>query len=347
MKRRTIQTIIKSSLLLIAIAAVLSVAIVFVFPEPAHSPHAEPQSTGANGLHQVEQNPPLTSATSLSPTSTSAKSSPESTETKLFATSPATTGFTSETYAISEHIITTQVQTSTATSTTTPATTMKTTSSDTETPKTTPLATNTEPPTYFGGFENSQQIILAVVENESTTVARFYFYEKEDTEWSLTFSADGRVGKAGISPISSRVQSSNKTPAGVMQIIGAFGILDDPGAKFDYRKVSGDMYWDLNSGSPNYNLLVYENPGGMYERLADYTNTYKYALITDYNLTQQEGKGGAIFVHCNGLGATQGCVSLPLEEMKQLVISVDPLKLPVLIVTLSKDVIAYVGDMPK
>jgi L,D-peptidoglycan transpeptidase YkuD (ErfK/YbiS/YcfS/YnhG family) len=106
------------------------------------------------------------------------------------------------------------------------------------------------------------------------------------------------------------------------------------------------MYWDLNSGSPSYNRLVYSDPGGEREQLIIYGTqyvTYKYSLITDYNYEQTAGKGGAIFIHCNGSGGTAGCVSMPYDYMKTLMMSVDPAKNPAVVITLKSDLAKYTG----
>ncbi len=150
----------------------------------------------------------------------------------------------------------------------------------------------------------------------------------------------GRVGKNGIDLISSRKQGSGKTPQGILKLTGAFGKKENPGTLFSYMKITNKMYWNLNSGSNTYNQLVYKNPGGEYEHLIDY-NTYNYMVTTDYNIEQIAGKGGAIFFHCNGKGATAGCISVEESVMKWYMKWLDPEKNPVIIVTTSDNVQKY------
>jgi L,D-peptidoglycan transpeptidase YkuD (ErfK/YbiS/YcfS/YnhG family) len=189
-------------------------------------------------------------------------------------------------------------------------------------------------------------VLLVTVENASTSYADITYYEKNGGIWKEVFSTKGRVGRNGIIPEEQRMQDTYKTPAGILKIIGAFGTSPDPGTAFDYIAVTGNMYWDLNSGSPTYNRLVYSDPGGQKEHLIEYGQkygTYKYALITDYNYEQAAGKGGAIFIHCNGAGDTAGCVSMPESYMKTLVASVAPAKNPAVIITLKSELSNYMS----
>lgn len=228
-------------------------------------------------------------------------------------------------------------------------TTAETTTEKTSAPptavKTTMPATvpATEPPGIrFTNPElaDSGQILLVTVANATTSYADIVYYEKNGKVWTEVFSSPGRVGANGVAPEADRLQDTYKTPSGIHKIIGAFGKADDPGAVFPYIKVTSEMYWDLNSGSPNYNRLVYSDPGGEREHLIEY-NSYLYALNTDYNYEQTPGKGGAIFIHCNGAGATAGCVSMPADKMKTLIMSVDPAKNPAAVITLKSNLSSY------
>lgn len=185
------------------------------------------------------------------------------------------------------------------------------------------------------------QVVLVTVSSTTSTEAEVTAYEAtEEGKWVMKKESSGRVGKAGIEPIETRKQNTNKTPQGIMKLLEAYGKKADPGALFSYHEITDDMYWDLNSGSSTYNRLVYKNPGGSYEHLIDY-DTYNYMVTTDYNIEQTAKKGGAIFFHCNGKGATAGCVSVPEETMEWYMTWLDPDKNPVIIVTTTKKVQKY------
>ncbi len=191
-------------------------------------------------------------------------------------------------------------------------------------------------------LENSNQIIVVTTNNMSTSYCNIEIYEKNDSgEWNNIDSTTGRVGANGLAYIENRVQSTNTTPAGVMSITGAFGVKNNPGTKLDYIEVNNNMYWDLNSENSTYNRLINYNPGGDYEHLISYPRQYEYSLITDYNHNQVPNKGGAIFVHCLGRGATGGCVSMPREKMIEILKWIDPKKNPKILVIPKDDLDDY------
>ncbi|WP_332829955.1 L,D-transpeptidase family protein [Clostridium perfringens] len=191
-------------------------------------------------------------------------------------------------------------------------------------------------------LENSNQIIVVTTNNMNTSYCNIEIYEKNDSgEWNNIDSTTGRVGANGLAYIENRVQSTNTTPAGVMSITGAFGVKNNPGTKLDYIKVNNNMYWDLNSENSTYNRLINYNPGGDYEHLISYPRQYEYSLITDYNHNQVPNKGGAIFVHCLGRGATGGCVSMPREKMIEILKWIDPKKNPKILVIPKDDLDDY------
>lgn len=190
-------------------------------------------------------------------------------------------------------------------------------------------------------FSNSRQVILVTAKGMGTSYCNIKFYEKSGEDWKVITETSGRLGSNGLAYISNRKQSTDKTPAGVLNIISAFGVANNPGAKYGYTKVTDEMYWDLNSGSSTYNRLIYNNPGGDYEHLASYPKQYKYALVTDYNNGQVQDKGGAIFLHCNGSGSTGGCVSMDETSMHNIITRVDPGKNPKILIIPNSDLGSY------
>lgn len=195
---------------------------------------------------------------------------------------------------------------------------------------------------HINTLRGSKQMVLAETSDRSSSYATISAYEEiSQGNWVLkAHKTHGRVGSKGIEPIESRKQETKKTPEGIMRLQAAYGLADNPGTLFQYHPITNNMYWDLNSNSKNYNRLVYSNPGGDYEHLIKY-KTYKYMFTTDYNSEQIKGKGGAIFLHCNGSGATSGCVSMPRNDMKWCMTWLDPKKNPSLVVTTTQEKYKY------
>ena len=200
---------------------------------------------------------------------------------------------------------------------------------------------------YEKGFRNSKlqnckQLIVATTTSMNSSYCNIKVYEKNDGgKWSELYCTNGRVGLNGLSYIENRLQSTNTTPAGVMNIIGGFGVNSNPETKLNYTELKNNMYWDLNNGSKNYNRMVSYNPGGDCEHLIYYKKQYEYSLITDYNYNQVINKGGAIFVHCLGKGATGGCVSMPREKLVEILKWIDPEKNPKILVIPQYDMDNY------
>ena len=186
------------------------------------------------------------------------------------------------------------------------------------------------------------QVIIAETESSSSSYAVCTGYEQvSQGVWERKMdSVNGRVGANGIVPIANRRQSTNTTPAGIMRLKTAMGKGEDPGALLPYQQITNNLYWDLNSWSPNYNRLVEFRPNGYSEHLISYS-VYEYLFTTDYNEEQVPGKGAAIFLHCTGKSATGGCVAMPQENMVQCMRWLDSARDPVLLVTLSADKWSY------
>lgn len=182
------------------------------------------------------------------------------------------------------------------------------------------------------------QVILVSVEDYKSTVCVVKVLEKVDGKWVIKQISKGYVGYEGSVDGNNRKQNSLKTPLGIYKIVSAMGIAENPGTLFPYTRIKEGMYWDLNSDSPNYNNLVYSDPGGDRENLLEMGAQYNYVLNTSYNEEQTKDKGGAIFIHASKNEPTAGCISIPEEDMLKLIKWVDPAKNPVLFSCLNSDV---------
>ena len=188
-------------------------------------------------------------------------------------------------------------------------------------------------------FSNSSQVFLVTANGISTSYGIGSQYEKINGTWKKISEFAVRLGSNGMSY--NRLQNSNKTPAGVLNILSAFGVAGNPGSNYAYHKVTANDYWDSNSGSPTYNRMISSNIGGDLEHLIDYQTPYKYALVTDWNNSQIPNKGAAIFIHVNGTGATGSCISLPESNMVSLMKWMNPSKNPKVLIVPNSDLENY------
>jgi L,D-peptidoglycan transpeptidase YkuD (ErfK/YbiS/YcfS/YnhG family) len=138
------------------------------------------------------------------------------------------------------------------------------------------------------------------------------------------------------------VQGSGKTPLGTFALPFSFGMHRqrstwDP----SYRKVRPGDYWVLDNRSRFYNRYRNKSRGGFRwwlsssspnasERLRDFPQQYEFSVATSFNAGQVRHRGGAIFLHVNGSGATAGCVSAPRWFMVRVMNRLDHDRVPVI-----------------
>ena len=173
--------------------------------------------------------------------------------------------------------------------------------------------------------------------------ARVTFWTRHDGTWVRGFRArDGRIGHAGLVRARDRVQGSGKTPLGTFRLPWAFGA----GAQRDrwdtsYRRVRKGDFWVLDNESKHYNRYRNRKQGGFRwrlpashpdasERLRDYPVQYEFSVVTGFNSGQVRHRGGAIFLHVNGSGATAGCVSAPRWFLRRVLVHLDQDKVPLI-----------------
>jgi L,D-peptidoglycan transpeptidase YkuD (ErfK/YbiS/YcfS/YnhG family) len=173
--------------------------------------------------------------------------------------------------------------------------------------------------------------------------ARVTFWSRSGREWEERFVAgDGRIGYGGLVKAKRRVQGSGKTPLGTFRMPWAFGMHRQKDAwDPSYRRVRKGDYWVLDNQSDHYNRYRNKGQGGFRwrlpasdpnasERLRDYPVQYEWAVTTSFNSNQVRHRGGAIFLHVNGSGATAGCVSAPRWFVKRLMRRLDQDRRPVI-----------------
>ena len=165
---------------------------------------------------------------------------------------------------------------------------------------------------------STNQIILVIPPNYTSTSAMLYFYVKEGNKWVQHIETNAFIGKNGLGK---EFEGDMKTPVGVYQFNFYFGIEDNPGTNLTYVKVNQSHYWDEDSNSKNYNTFVnietYSDfDTSISEHLIDYNPGYEYALNIDYNKEQTPYKGAGLFLHCFTHNKfTAGCVAIDKNDL--------------------------------
>lgn len=170
----------------------------------------------------------------------------------------------------------------------------------------------------FEVASSTNQIILVIPPNYTSTSAMLYFYVKEGNNWVQRTETKAYVGKNGLGK---EKEGDKKTPVGVYKFNCYFGIKDCPNKKLPYIKVNESHYWDGDSNSDKYNQLVnYE----IYkdfdieesEHLITVNPGYEYAINMNYNEKCIPKKGAGIFLHCfTERQYTAGCVAISESDM--------------------------------
>jgi L,D-peptidoglycan transpeptidase YkuD (ErfK/YbiS/YcfS/YnhG family) len=199
------------------------------------------------------------------------------------------------------------------------------------------------------------QVVVVTARSWSTSYATLEAFGRRDGTWVRTMRVPARVGYAGMQPRRARVQGSGETPAGRFPIRRTFGLNDDPGTRMPYRHADGSDHWVYDPrDARTYNVWqpfrsrYAQWRRGAAERIADYPVQYRYGAVLGYNLPrdvswspkrrQREAsapadtrKGGGIFLHVNGSGATAGCVSVDEASMVRLLRWMRPARRPVVV----------------
>jgi L,D-peptidoglycan transpeptidase YkuD (ErfK/YbiS/YcfS/YnhG family) len=184
---------------------------------------------------------------------------------------------------------------------------------------------------------------VVTVNRTSGHHARVTFWAHRDGRWQQRFRAhDGRIGYNGLVARRKRVQGSGTTPLGTFRMPFAFGTGRQRDAwDRSYRRVRRGDYWVLDNESDFYNRYRNRKQGGFRwrlgsghpdssERLRDYPVQYEFSVVTRFNWSQVRDRGGAIFLHVNGSGATAGCVSAPRWFLRKTMFRLDQDQAPVI-----------------
>jgi L,D-peptidoglycan transpeptidase YkuD (ErfK/YbiS/YcfS/YnhG family) len=186
---------------------------------------------------------------------------------------------------------------------------------------------------------DARQLIVVKANNWSTSFARLEVWNKYSTGWRLSASFPARLGSTGFEWASKRRQDDGSTPAGTFTITQTFGISPNPGTKMPFRRVWNNDYWVYDKRCPaTYNTWQKYGTKRCWrtswaEHLKSYRPEYDMAAVINFNRPgggkpADVRRGGGIFLHINGSGATAGCVSLRRGDMARVMRWLDPQRKP-------------------
>ena len=179
------------------------------------------------------------------------------------------------------------------------------------------------------------QLITVEAETADTTYASLRLWGREGRCWTRTAGPwTARVGRSGLS--GNRREGDGTTPTGTYSIGRTmYGIAPDPGVRYRYRRIVCGDYWVEDPRSPSYNRFRHvpcgETPPFRVtgERLWQARTAYRHLAVVEFNMRPVvPGRGSGIFLHATTGGPTNGCISLPVAQLRQVLRWLDPAARP-------------------
>lgn len=160
--------------------------------------------------------------------------------------------------------------------------------------------------------DTTTQVVVVRGATKTSSVATVEFYERIAADWVRVAAWQGHVGKRGWA--TNHVEGDLKTPAGTFALSDAGGRKANPGSNLPYHRSS-----------------AFEPPArqpGFGDSMAD---AFDYVIAVDYNRVPGRSpldssrplgsqRGGGIWLHVDHEGPTHGCVSVPANGVRYLLL---------------------------
>ncbi|MBA4789547.1 MAG: L,D-transpeptidase family protein [Rhizobiales bacterium] len=136
------------------------------------------------------------------------------------------------------------------------------------------------------------------------------------------------LGRSGIH--FDKREGDGRTPAGTWRVVRLLYRPDHgprPITRLPARPIGPDDGWCDDPADRRYNQPVRLPLKASHERLRRDDGLYDLVIVIDHNLRPRvKGRGSAVFIHVArpGLKPTEGCVALPLPELRRLVARLRP-----------------------
>lgn len=168
------------------------------------------------------------------------------------------------------------------------------------------------------GLDSDTNRLVCVTADGGTTATVTMYRLKKNGKWKkIMKTTKGYVGYGGVGQAS---EYRNATPEGLYHFTKLFGVRENPGTKCRYTKLRSTHFWVDDVNSKYYNRFVdtekVTKDWTSAENLSAVTDAYAYVAAFDYNKSCTPGKGSAFFLHCTQWHPTQGCISVPEENMR-------------------------------
>jgi L,D-peptidoglycan transpeptidase YkuD (ErfK/YbiS/YcfS/YnhG family) len=185
----------------------------------------------------------------------------------------------------------------------------------------------------------AQQVITVDAASSASTTATLSTFQNDGNGWYQVFNPMPAVdGINGWRPGPSRSEGDGTSPEGIYAIGSTmYGVNADPGTQFSYHQLACGDWWDEDATSPTYNTFQHvacgTSPpfGGASEALWTEGNAYPSMAVINFNTPSTGPTGSAIFLHAAIGPHTQGCISLPLPDLNEVIRWLNPALHPVIV----------------
>lgn len=211
--------------------------------------------------------------------------------------------------------------------------------------------------TYASSMPNTTQLLVVTTENWSAPSGILQRYERDDNHWNKVGKAiEVKLGRNGLGwgiglhqiPKDATIfkkEGDGKSPAGIFRLKQAFGYapfkLNYP---YEVYRETDHCVDDVNS--VYYNKIVdstkIKRDYKSHERMKFPEDYYKYGIVVDHNnitedKSSRKGAGSCIFIHIKSI-PTAGCTVMKENEIKALLLWLDPAAKPLLVQGTKKEI---------
>ncbi|MFC8831469.1 hypothetical protein ACFT9I_39735 [Streptomyces sp. NPDC057137] len=169
--------------------------------------------------------------------------------------------------------------------------------------------------------EDSRQAVVVTGDAPDSNRATLVLYERDPVEGWRSVSDPWPAHNALKGWTDDHRQGDLRSPIGVFGLTDAGGRLPDPGTKLPYDR--GPAFTVSGVGFEGEQLA-----GSFDHVVAINYNREPGTTPLDWTRPLGAAKGGGIWIHVDHGGPTQGCVSLPMGRLKELLRWLDPEKRP-------------------
>jgi len=207
---------------------------------------------------------------------------------------------------------------------------------------------------------SSQQIVLVVSQDFSTSNAQLEYYEGSKKMAETITVNIGKNGLGyGLGEVSLKqtqndilkYEGDKKAPIGIFRLTDIYGYAHKSNYKMPYLHTSKELICVDDSSSPFYNQVIEANGDEKsFEYMRRNDNQYELGVVVAHNTQAMSKRGSCIFLHVEKFdGApTAGCTSMSLDEIKKITSWLDKSKNPILIQipkSLSKEILKLYPEL--